>query len=213
MAKISQVYGELTFNKKIMKEKLSKEVYAKLIETIDEGTPLDSEIAADVAHAMKEWAIENGATHFSHWFQPQRGGTAEKHDAFITYGDGGEIVERFSASQLIQSEPDASSFPSGGIRSTFEARGYTAWDPTSPAFLLESEDSKTLIIPSVFLSWTGEVLDLKTPLLRSQRALNEIVIKLQRLLGNRTSKRVSIRGPGTGIFPFCQRPCRNKARS
>ncbi len=201
--KISELYGELTFSRKVMKEKLSKEVYAKLVETIDEGSPLDHDIAADVAHAMKEWAIENGATHFTHWFQPQRGGTAEKHDAFITYGENGEIVERLSASQLIQSEPDASSFPSGGIRSTFEARGYTAWDPTSPAFLLESEDSKTLVIPSVFLSWTGAVLDLKTPLLRSQRALNEIAIKLQRLLGNRMAKRIKINvGPEQEYFLF-----------
>ncbi|MEI7904312.1 MAG: glutamine synthetase III [Candidatus Firestonebacteria bacterium] len=201
--KISEIYGELTFNRKVMKEKLSKEVYAKLVETIDEGTPLDHDIAADVAHAMKEWATENGATHFTHWFQPQRGGTAEKHDAFITYGDNGEVIERFSASQLIQSEPDASSFPSGGIRSTFEARGYTAWDPTSPAYLLESKESKTLVIPSVFLSWTGAVLDLKTPLLRSQRALNEVAIKLQRLLGNRMAKRIKVYvGPEQEYFLF-----------
>src|SRR3989339_1825711 len=186
----SQIFGELTFNKKVMKEKLSKEVYAKLVATVESGEPLDETIARDVAHAMKEWAIENGAPHFTHWFQPQRGGTAEKHDAFITYDENGDIIERLSASQLIQSEPDASSFPSGGIRSTFEARGYTAWDPTSPAFLLEAGTTRTLVIPSVFLSWTGAVLDLKTPLLRSQRALNEIGIKLQRLLGNRMAKRI-----------------------
>ncbi|OGF49654.1 MAG: hypothetical protein A2231_00130 [Candidatus Firestonebacteria bacterium RIFOXYA2_FULL_40_8] len=192
MIKASEIFGELTFNKKIMKAKLSKEVFNKLMETIEEGKSLDQDIAGDVAHAMKEWAIENGATHFTHWFQPQRGGTAEKHDSFITYDENGDIIERLSASQLIQSEPDASSFPSGGIRSTFEARGYTAWDPTSPAFLLESEQAKTLVIPSVFLSWTGEVLDLKTPLLRSQRALTEEAIKLQRLLGNRTSKRIKV---------------------
>ncbi|MFH1073758.1 MAG: glutamine synthetase III [Candidatus Firestonebacteria bacterium] len=192
MIKASEIFGELTFNRKIMKAKLSKEVFNKLMETIEEGKSLDQDIAGDVAHAMKEWAIESGATHFTHWFQPQRGGTAEKHDSFITYDENGDIIERLSASQLIQSEPDASSFPSGGIRSTFEARGYTAWDPTSPAFLLESEQAKTLVIPSVFLSWTGEVLDLKTPLLRSQRALTEEAIKLQRLLGNRTSKRIKV---------------------
>lgn len=192
MIKASEIFGELTFNRKIMKAKLSKEVFYKLMETIEEGKSLDQDIAGDVAHAMKEWAIESGATHFTHWFQPQRGGTAEKHDSFITYDENGDIIERLSASQLIQSEPDASSFPSGGIRSTFEARGYTAWDPTSPAFLLESEQAKTLVIPSVFLSWTGEVLDLKTPLLRSQRALTEEAIKLQRLLGNRTSKRIKV---------------------
>jgi glutamine synthetase len=195
MAKIaSQIFGELTFNKKVMKEKLSKEVYAKLVATLDGGAPLDETIASDVAHAMKEWAIENGATHFTHWFQPQRGGTAEKHDAFLSYGKDGEMIERFSAKQLIQSEPDASSFPSGGIRSTFEARGYTAWDPTSSAFLLEAGDTKTLVIPTVYLSWTGEVLDLKTPLLRSMKALTESAIKLQKLLGNDSVKRMKVYG-------------------
>jgi len=203
MIKASEIFGELTFNKNVMKAKLSKEVYKKLMETIEEGKALDQEIAADVAHAMKEWAMENGATHFTHWFQPQRGGTAEKHDAFLSYGDDGEMIERLSPGQLIQSEPDASSFPSGGIRSTFEARGYTAWDPTSPAFLIVSEQAKTLVIPSVFLSWTGEVLDLKAPLLRSQRALTEEAIKLQRLLGNRTSKRIKVYvGPEQEYFLF-----------
>jgi glutamine synthetase len=190
----SQIFGELTFSKKVMKEKLSKEIYTKLVATLEGGAPLDETIASDVAHAMKEWAIENGATHFTHWFQPQRGGTAEKHDAFLSYGKDGEMIERFSAKQLIQSEPDASSFPSGGIRSTFEARGYTAWDPTSPAFLLEAGDTKTLVIPTVYLSWTGEVLDLKTPLLRSMKALTESAIKLQKLLGNKTVKKINVYG-------------------
>ena len=190
----SQIFGELTFSRKVMKEKLSKEAYTRLVATLDGEEPLDESIAGDVAHAMKEWAIENGATHFTHWFQPQRGGTAEKHDAFLSYGKNGEMIERFSAKQLIQSEPDASSFPSGGIRSTFEARGYTAWDPTSPAFLLEAGDTKTLVIPTVYLSWTGEVLDLKTPLLRSMKALTESAIKLQRLLGNKTVKRMKVYG-------------------
>src|SRR3989339_75890 len=190
----SQIFGELTFNKKVMKEKLSKEVYAKLVATVESGEPLDETIASDVAHAMKEWAIENGATHFTHWFQPQRGGTAEKHDAFLSYGKDGEMIERFSAKQLIQSEPDASSFPSGGIRSTFEARGDTAWDPTSPAFLLEAGDTKTLVIPTVYLSWTGEVLDMKTPLLRSMKALTDSAIKLQKLLGNKSVKRIKVYG-------------------
>ncbi len=194
MAKVTDFYGELTFNKKIMCDKLSKDVYRKLLATIESGEPLDDSIAGDVAHAMKEWAIENGATHFTHWFQPQRGGTAEKHDAFLAYDDKGDIIEQFSAQQLIQSEPDASSFPSGGIRSTFEARGYTAWDPTSPAFLLEAGDTKTLVIPSVFLSWTGEVLDIKTPLLRSLRTLNESVLGLQAVLGNKKVKRIKVFG-------------------
>jgi glutamine synthetase len=192
MQSIHDFYGELVFTKKVMEQKLSKNVYKKLAAAVDNLEPLDQSIAAEVAHAMKEWAIENGATHFTHWFQPQRGGTAQKHDSFITYGDNGEIMERFSASQLVQSEPDASSFPSGGIRSTFEARGYTAWDPTSPAFLLEAGKTKTLVIPSVFLSWTGEVLDVKTPLLRSISALNEKAIELQKLLGNKNAKQIKV---------------------
>lgn len=201
MVKASSIYGELTFNRNVMKEKLSKDVYEKLISTIENGEALDDSIAADVAHAMKEWAMENGATHFTHWFQPRRGGTAEKHDAFISYGENGEMIERFSAKQLIQSEPDASSFPSGGMRSTFEARGYTAWDPTSPAFLIEAEETRTLVIPSVFLSWTGDVLDIKTPLLRSMRALNDSAIKLQKLLGNRAAKRIKVfAGPEQEYF-------------
>jgi len=202
---VTKYYGELTFNKKVMKEKLSREVFNKLLATVDGGEPLDQSIAGDVAHAMKEWATENGATHFTHWFQPMRSGTAEKHDAFITYGDDGEIIERFSAKQLIQSEPDASSFPSGGMRSTFEARGYTAWDPTSPAFLLEAGDTKTLVIPSVYLSWTGEVLDMKTPLLRSMKALSESAVKLQRILGNKNVKRIKVfGGPEQEYFLFAK---------
>lgn len=192
MRKMEKIFGELTFNKRVMREKLNKEVYDKLIATIESGDPLDQAIASDVAHAMKDWALQNGATHFTHWFQPQRGGTAEKHDAFISYDENHELLERFSASKLIQSEPDASSFPSGGMRSTFEARGYTAWDPTSQAFLLESTNSKTLVIPSIYLSWTGEVLDLKTPFLRSQKVLNDSAIKMQKLLGNRFAKRVKV---------------------
>src|SRR5574344_528206 len=173
MNSIHDFYGELVFTKKVMEQKLSKNVYKKLLATIENCEPLDQSIAGEVAHAMKEWAIEKGATHFTHWFQPQRGGTAQKHDSFVDYGEKDIVIERFSAGQLIQSEPDASSFPSGGIRSTFEARGDTAWDPTSPVFLIETGKNKTLVIPSVFLSWTGEVLDLKTPFLRSINVLNE----------------------------------------
>ena len=189
---VGEYYGELTFSKNIMKEKLSAEVYNKLIASIESGAKLDGSIASDVAHAMKEWAISKGATHFTHWFQPQRGGTAEKHDSFISYDNNGDIIETFSGKQLIQSEPDASSFPSGGMRTTFEARGYTAWDPTSPAFLIESNNSATLVIPSVFLSWTGDVLDLKTPMLRSQKALKDSAIKIQKLIGNRNAKRIKV---------------------
>jgi glutamine synthetase len=192
MQSIHDYYGELVFSRKVMEQKLSKNIFKKLTAAIDNLEPLDQSIAGEVAHAMKEWALENGATHFTHWFQPQRGGTAQKHDSFIDYGEHGEIIERFSASQLVQSEPDASSFPSGGIRSTFEARGYTAWDPTSPVFLLEAGKTKTLVIPSVFLSWTGEVLDLKTPFLRSLSTLNEKVINLQKFLGNKNAKQVKV---------------------
>lgn len=201
MSQVTKIFGELTFNRSVMRERLSHNTYERLIATIHTGNPLDETIAEAVAHAMKEWAIEGGATHFTHWFQPQRGGTAEKHDAFITYSETGDIIERFSEKQLIQSEPDASSFPSGGMRSTFEARGYTAWDPTSPAFLLETGCSKTLVIPSVFLSWTGAVLDLKTPFLRSMRTLNDATIRLQRLLGNRLAKKIVVNcGPEQEYF-------------
>jgi glutamine synthetase len=201
MSNVQSIYGELVFTKDVMEQKLSKQVYNKLIATLEKGEALDQSIASEVAHAMKEWALENGATHFTHWFQPQRGGTAQKHDSFVAYGENDEIIERFSAGQLIQSEPDASSFPSGGMRSTFEARGYTAWDPTSPVFLLEAEGTRTLVIPSVFLSWTGEVLDLKTPFIRSTNALNEAGIKLQKLLGNRLAKRIKVfAGPEQEYF-------------
>lgn len=206
MSEVTRIYGELTFNRNVMREKLSHNTYERLVSTIHTGTPLDESIAESVAHAMKEWAISKGATHFTHWFQPQRGGTAEKHDAFLSYADNGEMIERFSAKQLIQSEPDASSFPSGGMRSTFEARGYTAWDPTSPAFLLETGSSKTLVIPSVFLSWTGAVLDLKTPFLRSMRSLNDAGIRLQRLLGNRLAKKIVVNcGPEQEYFVVSRR--------
>lgn len=189
---VDTFYGELTFSKKVMREKLSKSTFEKLMATFESGEPLDESIADEVAQAMKDWAISKGATHFTHWFQPQRGGTAEKHDAFISYSKDGGIIEMFSASQLIQSEPDASSFPSGGMRSTFEARGYTAWDPTSPAFLIPVGNTHTLVIPSVFLSWTGHVLDIKTPMLRSLHALNTAAIRLQRLLGNRAAKKIHV---------------------
>ena len=192
MKKVSELFGVMTFDKFVMREKLNKDVYEKLRAIIENGEDLDDSLAADVAHAMKDWALENGATHYTHWFQPQRGGTAEKHESFIEYDEYGGIIERFRGNSLIQSEPDASSFPSGGMRSTFEARGYTAWDPTSPAFLINSGNRKTLVIPSVFLSWTGHVMDLKTPMLRSQRVLNDSVMRVQKLLGNRYAKRIKV---------------------
>lgn len=203
MSEIMSTFGELTFNQQAMREKLSQPVYEKMIATIEEGESFDQSIAAEVAHGMKEWAMQRGATHFTHWFQPQRGGTAEKHDSFICYDDNLQLIERFNAANLIQSEPDASSFPSGGMRSTFEARGYTAWDPSSYAFLREGKKTKTLVIPSVFLSWTGHVLDLKTPLLRSLKALNKEAVNLQKILGNRFARRMRVfLGPEQEYFLF-----------
>ncbi len=187
---VSEYYGEDTFNNKVMKEKLPKEIYKKLLEIINEGKPLDIATADIVAHAMKEWALEKGATHFAHWFQPMTGITAEKHDAFVDPVGVGEVVERFSGKQLVQGEPDASSFPSGGIRATFEARGYTAWDMSSPAFIKRNGISTTLCIPTAFISFTGEALDKKTPLLRSNKAVSNSAVNVLKLLGARNVKRV-----------------------
>ncbi|MBN1663642.1 MAG: glutamine synthetase III [Deltaproteobacteria bacterium] len=187
---VSEYYGEDTFNNKVMKEKLPKETYKKLMDAVNEGRSLDLATADIVAHAMKEWAIEKGATHFAHWFQPMTGMTAEKHDAFVDPVGVGEVVERFSGKQLVQGEPDASSFPSGGIRSTFEARGYTAWDMASPAFIKRNGISTTLCIPTVFISFTGEALDKKTPLLRSNRAVSASAVNMLKLLGGNGTKRV-----------------------
>lgn len=187
---VSEYYGEDTFNNKVMKEKLPKDIYKKLLEIINEGKPLDIATADIVAHAMKEWALEKGATHFAHWFQPMTGITAEKHDAFVDPVGVGEVVERFSGKQLVQGEPDASSFPSGGIRATFEARGYTAWDMSSPAFIKRNGISTTLCIPTAFISFTGEALDKKTPLLRSNKAVSNSAVNMLKLLGARNVKKV-----------------------
>ena len=179
------------FNDKAMQERLPKSVYKKLKKTIEDGAELDPSIADVVAHAMKDWAIERGATHYSHWFQPLTGITAEKHDAFISVPDSnGRVIMEFSGKELIKGEPDASSFPSGGLRSTFEARGYTTWDCTSPAFLREDTLGVTLYIPTAFCSYRGEALDKKTPLLRSMQAINEQALRILRLFGNTTSHRV-----------------------
>ncbi len=182
---VSSYYGEDTFNINIMKIKLPGDTYRKIIDAIHEGTLLDIETANIVAHAMKEWAIEKGATHFAHWFQPMTGITAEKHDAFIDVTGVSAVIERFSGKQLVQGEPDASSFPSGGIRATFEARGYTAWDMSSPAFIRRNGISTTLCIPTAFFSYTGEALDKKTPLLRSNRAVSKSAINMLKLLGSK----------------------------
>ena len=187
---VSAYYGEDTFNSKVMKEKLSTETYKKIMAAIEEDRPLDLETANIVAHAMMQWAIGKGATHFAHWFQPMTGITAEKHDAFGDPFGVGEIIERFSGKQLVQGEPDASSFPSGGIRSTFEARGYTAWDMSSPAFIRRSGISTTLCIPTAFISYTGDALDKKTPLLRSSKAVSRSAVNVLNLLGNKGVKKV-----------------------
>jgi glutamine synthetase len=185
-------FGMNSFNDKVMREKLPKDVYIKLRNTVRKGHKLDMSIANSVAHAMKEWAIEKGVTHFSHWFQPQTGLTAEKHDAFLEFDDDGNALERFRGDQLVQGEPDASSFPSGGIRTTFEARGYTMWDPTSPAFIMEGPRGGILCIPSVFIGYHGEALDKKTPLLRSMETLNRSALKVLKLFGNTKANRVII---------------------
>lgn len=187
---VSEYYGEDTFNIKVMKLKLPGDTYKKIIDAYHEGTILDITTANIVAHAMKEWAIEKGATHFAHWFQPMTGITAEKHDAFIDLVGVSDVLERFSGKQLVQGEPDASSFPSGGIRATFEARGYTAWDMSSPAFIRRNGISTTLCIPTAFISYNGEALDKKTPLLRSNRVVSRSALNMMNLLGNTTVKGV-----------------------
>src|SRR3989338_8636022 len=192
MADITEIFGSNVFNDRVMKERLPKETYRALQKTLDGGAQLSVEVANVVANAMKDWAIEKGATHYTHWFQPLTGQTAEKHDSFISpTADGGVIME-FSGKQLIQGEPDASSFPSGGLRATFEARGYTAWDCTSPAFLKEDASGNvTLCIPTAFCSYTGEALDKKTPLLRSMEAVSKQALRVLKAMGNKTSTRVA----------------------
>ena len=189
---VSEIFGENVFNDAVMQERLPKKVYKKLKEVIQEDREMDLETADVVAHEMKEWAIEKGATHYTHWFQPLTGVTAEKHDSFITAPmPNGKVLMSFSGKELIKGEPDASSFPSGGLRATFEARGYTAWDCTSPAFVRQDAAGATLCIPTAFCSYTGEALDQKTPLLRSMEAVNQQSLRLLRLFGNTTSKRVT----------------------
>jgi len=198
---ISHYFGEDTFNSRVQQMKLPQSMYKRLQAIINEGSQLDIETANAVAHAMKEWAIEKGATHYSHWFQPMTGATAEKHDSFIEMVSADEVIEKFSGKQLVQGEPDASSFPSGGLRTTFEARGYTAWDISSPAFILRSGIGTTLCIPTVFISYSGEALDKKTPLMRSNRAVNESALRLMKLLGDTGAKRVfSTLGPEQEYF-------------
>ena len=190
--KVSEIFGENVFNDTAMQERLPKKVYKKLKDIIAEGGDLDLETADVIAHEMKEWAIEKGATHYTHWFQPMTGVTAEKHDSFITAPlPSGKVLMSFSGKELIKGEPDASSFPSGGLRATFEARGYTAWDCTSPAFVRQDAAGATLCIPTAFCSYTGEALDQKTPLLRSMEAIDAQAVRLLRLFGNTTSRKVT----------------------
>ena len=188
---LQEIFGSLVFDEHAMRERLPKDVFKRLSATIRQGLPLEPHVADIVANSMKDWAVEKGATHYTHWFQPMTGATAEKHDAFLMPAAEGTVINEFSGKMLIKGESDASSFPSGGIRSTFEARGYTAWDPRSPVFIKESLNGKTLCIPTAFCSYTGECLDRKTPLLRSTQALSTHALRVLRLFGNTTAKYVN----------------------
>lgn len=187
---LKDMFGKHVFNEEVQRELLSKPIFKALQRTIKNAEPLDPDIADAVASAMMSWAIEKGATHYTHLFQPMTGLTAEKHDSFIVPTDDGKAIVEFSGKELVRGEPDASSFPSGGIRATFEARGYTAWDPTSPAFIMEAPNGATLVIPTAFLSWTGEALDKKTPLLRSMEALSKQAVRVMHLFGKKDVKKV-----------------------
>ncbi|MGN1062303.1 MAG: glutamine synthetase III, partial [Candidatus Scatosoma sp.] len=186
MENIGSIFGKNVFNDGVMKARLPKETYKEVRRAIDEGKRLDLSVANVVANAMKDWAVENGATHFTHWFQPMTGVTAEKHDSFISPEKDGSVIMEFSGKELVRGEPDASSFPSGGLRATFEARGYTAWDPTSYAFIKDG----VLCIPTAFCSYGGEALDKKTPLLRSMEAINKQAMRVLKLFGNTSAKSV-----------------------
>ncbi len=187
---IEKIFGEKTFGLDEMKSRLPEDIFERMKATIEHSEPIDADVADVVAKAMKEWAIEHGASHFTHWFQPLTGSTAEKHDSFITPNKGGGAIAKFSGKDLIQGEPDASSFPGGGLRATFEARGYTAWDPSSPAFIVDNPNGSYLAIPTAFASWTGEALDHKIPLLRSMEALNKQALRVLQLFGDKETKKV-----------------------
>ena len=194
---VPELFGSAVFNDDVMMERLPKDVYRSLRKTIDEGKDLDLTVANAVASAMKDWAVELGATHYTHWFQPLNGITAEKHDSFISPTSDGRVIMQFSGKELIKGEPDASSFPSGGLRATFEARGYTAWDPTSYAFV----KGDSLYIPTAFCSYSGEVLDKKTPLLRSMEALSNEAVRVLRILGDdKTQQVITTVGPEQEYF-------------
>ena len=199
--KATEIFGSLTFNDEVQKRRLPRDVYRALRRTITAGVPLDPSAADIIAAAMKDWAVEQGATHYTHWFQPMTGITAEKHDSFLSpSAEGSRAVAEFSGKELVKGEPDASSFPSGGMRSTFEARGYTAWDPTSPPWILTGVNGNTLVIPSAFVSWTGESLDKKTPLLRSIEALSKQAVRILRLFGSNAERVGTTCGPEQEYF-------------
>src|ERR1044072_2962716 len=199
-ARVSDVFGSLVFNDQVQQARLPKIAYRALRNTIPRGAPLDGSTADAVASALKDWAIESGASHFTHWFQPMTGITAEKHDSFYTPSADGRSIAEFSGKELVKGEPDASSFPSGGMRSTFEARGYTAWDPTSPPWLLQNGNSVTLVIPTAFVSWTGEALDKQTPLLRSMEAVSKQAVRVLKLFGSTAERVFSTCGPEQEYF-------------
>ncbi len=199
-ARVTEAFGSLVFNDEVQQTRLPKPIYHALRRTMTHGEPLDISVADAVASAMKEWAVEHGATHYTHWFQPLTGITAEKHDSFLSPTTDGKAVLEFSGKELVRGEPDASSFPSGGMRSTFEARGYTAWDPTSPPWLLRSGNATTLVIPTAFVSWTGEALDKKTPLLRSMEALSKQAVRILKLFGSTAERVVTTCGPEQEYF-------------
>src|SRR3954468_7666256 len=187
---IKDLFGTNVFNEEVQRQRLPKPVFKALQKTIKHSAPLDPTIADTVAAAMKDWAIEKGATHYTPLFQPMTGIPAEKHDSFLTPDGVGGAIAEFSGKELSKGEPDASSFPSGGLRATFEARGYTAWDPSSPAYIMENPNGSTLVIPTAFLSWTGEALDKKTPLLRSMDALSQQALRIVKLFGNKEAVKV-----------------------
>lgn len=199
-SKATEIFGSLTFGEQVQRQRLPKDVFKALRRTVTHGAPLDASAANVIAAAMKDWAIENGATHYTHWFQPLTGITAEKHDGFLSPSSDGRAVSEFSGKELIQGEPDASSFPSGGMRSTFEARGYTAWDPTSAPWLLVTQNGTTLVIPTAFVSWTGDSLDKKTPLLRSQEALSAQAVRILKLFGSKAERVITTCGPEQEYF-------------
>src|SRR6187431_2309334 len=198
--KPTEDFGSLTFNEEVQRARLPKEVFRSLRRAIAHGEPIDHSVADIIASALKDWAVEHGATHYTHWFQPLTGITAEKHDAFLSPTSDGRAVAEFNGKELIKGEPDASSFPSGGMRSTFEARGYTAWDPTSPPWLLVNPNGSTLVIPTAFVSWTGEALDKKTPLLRSQEALSKQAVRILKLFGSKAQRVTTTCGPEQEYF-------------